>query len=159
MLGHEFSSQVDALGDGVDGFHIGERVTVNALIICGDCYYCRKGQFNMCMKLATLGFAADGAFAEYIVVPKYGLFRLPSTVDDDSGAFVEPLAVAVRAVKRSRIQLGQTVAVIGAGPIGLLVLQVCLTAGASKVFVVEPIQARRKLAFPPLEPPKFIGSD
>ncbi len=146
VLGHEFSSHVDALGDGVEGFKGGERVTVNALILCGRCHYCRKGQYNMCMKLATLGFAADGAFAEYIVVPEYGLFRLPDTVDDDSGAFVEPLAVAVRAAKRARVQLGQMVAVIGAGPIGLLVMQVCRTAGASKVFVVEPMKERRELA-------------
>ena len=116
VLGHEFSSHVDALGDGVEGFKGGERVTVNALILCGRCHYCRKGQYNMCMKLATLGFAADGAFAEYIVVPEYGLFRLPDTVDDDSGAFVEPLAVAVRAAKRARVQLGQMVAVIGVDP-------------------------------------------
>ncbi|MGB6066178.1 MAG: 2,3-butanediol dehydrogenase [Desulfomonilaceae bacterium] len=146
VLGHEFSSQVDALGDGVEGIKAGERVTVNALIVCGRCHYCRKGQYNMCMKLGTLGFATDGAFAEYIVVPEYGLFRLPASVDDDSGAFVEPLAVAVRAVKRARVQMGQTAAVIGAGPIGLLVMQVCRTAGVSKVFMVEPIRERRELA-------------
>ena len=100
----------------------------------------------MCVKLGSTGFAADGGFAEYAVVKDYSLYALPDTVSDDAGAFVEPLAVAVRAVKRSRLAIGDTVAVIGAGPIGLLVMQVCLVAGAAKVFVVEPMPARRELA-------------
>ncbi len=146
ILGHEFSALVDALGPEVGGYAVGDRVTVNALILCGKCPYCRRGQFNMCMKLGTVGFASDGAFAEYAVVPAYGLFRLPENVSNDAGAFVEPLAVAIRAVKRSRLELGQSVAVIGAGPIGLLVSQVCRAAGASQIFVVEPMDARRNLA-------------
>jgi len=121
-------------------------VTMNALIVCGQCHYCRKGAFNMCVKLGSTGFAADGGFAEYVVVKDYSLHALPESVSDDAGSFVEPLAVAVRAVKRSRLAIGDTVAVVGAGPIGLLVMQVCLAAGADKVFVVEPMPARRELA-------------
>lgn len=146
VLGHEFTAKVDVLGEGVKGFQTGDRVTVNALIYCGECSYCRKGQYNMCMKLGSVGFAADGAFAQYTVVPEYALHRLPDTVSDDAGAFVEPLAVAIRAVKRGRLRLGQSAAVIGAGPIGLLVMQVCKAAGASHVFVVEPMAERRDLA-------------
>ena len=100
----------------------------------------------MCIKLGTIGFAADGAFAEYVLVPEYTLFKLPDSVNDDMGAFVEPVAVAVRAVKQARIGIGHTVVVIGAGPIGLLVMQAARAAGASKVFVVEPMEARRNLA-------------
>ena len=77
------------------------------------------------------------------------LHRLPDPVTDDKGSFVEPLAVAVRAVKRSRMKIGDTVVVVGAGPIGLLVLQACLAAGAGRVFVVEPMKARRELASEP----------
>lgn len=146
ILGHEFSAEVVSPGPGVSGFGEGERVTMNALIVCGQCHYCRIGAFNMCLKLGSTGFAADGGFAEYAVVPDYSLHRLPDTVSDDMGAFVEPLAVAVRAVKRSRLSIGETVAVIGAGPIGLLVMQVCRAAGARQVFVVEPMAARRELA-------------
>ena len=146
VLGHEFSAVVDSLGEGIKTVKPGDRVTVNPLIYCGECPFCRKGQLNMCIKLGTAGFASDGGFAEYTVVPEYALFHLPDELNDDAGAFVEPLAVAVRAVKRSRLQLGQSVAVIGAGPIGLLVMQVCKAAGASQVFVVEPMAARRELA-------------
>ena len=146
VLGHEFSAEVVEPGEGVSNVEKGDRVTVNALIYCGECAYCKKEQWNMCIKLGTVGFAADGAFAEYTVVPDYTLFKLPDAVDDDAGAFVEPAAVAVRAVKQARVGIGDTVAVVGAGPIGLLVMQVCKAAGAEKVFVIEPMEARRKLA-------------
>lgn len=146
ILGHEFAAEVVETGPGVGTFAVGDRVTMNALIVCGRCHYCRQGAFNMCVKLGSTGFAADGGFAEYAVVKDYSLFALPDSVSDDAGAFVEPLAVAVRAVKRSRLTIGDTVAVVGAGPIGLLVMQVCLAAGAAKVFVIEPMPARRDLA-------------
>jgi (R,R)-butanediol dehydrogenase/meso-butanediol dehydrogenase/diacetyl reductase len=146
ILGHEFSAEVESIGQEVDDFTGGERVTVNPLLYCGVCPYCRSGEFNMCVKLGTIGLAADGAFAEYVVVPGDTLHRLPDNVDDVAGAFVEPLAVAIRAVKRSRLEIGQTAAVIGAGPIGLLVLQALINCGASRVFVVEPMPQRRKLA-------------
>jgi (R,R)-butanediol dehydrogenase/meso-butanediol dehydrogenase/diacetyl reductase len=146
VLGHEFSAEVVQLGSNVTGFNAGDRVTVNALITCNECYYCKKGAYNMCVKLGSTGFAADGGFAEYAVVNDYALFHLPDSVSNDMGSFIEPLAVSVRAVKRSRMKIGDSVAVIGAGPIGLLVMQVCLAAGASRVFVVEPIKARRDLA-------------
>jgi len=146
VLGHEFSAEVVEVGDQVEQFAPGDRVTMSALIVCGTCHYCRRGAYNMCLKLGSTGFAADGGFAEYAVAPYYALYHLPDSVTDDMGAFVEPLAVAIRAVKRSRMSIGNSVAVIGAGPIGLLVMQVCLAGGASQVFVVEPMEARRELA-------------
>ncbi|MBT4268557.1 MAG: 2,3-butanediol dehydrogenase [Deltaproteobacteria bacterium] len=146
VIGHEFSAEVVELGQGVKNFKLGDRVTMNALILCGECHYCRQGAYNMCVKLGSKGFADDGGFAEYAVLDEYSAYKLPDTVSDDMGSFVEPLAVAVRAVKRSRLVIGDSVVVVGAGPIGLLVMQVCLTAGASKVFVVEPLKKRRELA-------------
>ena len=146
ILGHELSGEVTELGASVEGVSIGDRVTINPLIVCGECYYCKHGKYNMCLQLGTAGFAADGGFAEYAVVPAYSLHRLPDTVTDDMGAFVEPLSVAVHAFQRSRMAIGEVVAVIGAGPIGLLVMQVCQVAGARKVCVIEPIKARRDLA-------------
>ena len=146
VLGHEFSGVVEVVGQQVKRFKAGDRVTVNTLILCGECHYCRRGQYNMCLKLGTIGFAWDGALAEHMIAPEYAVHPLPDSITDEMGTFVEPLAVAVRAVKRSRLGLGQTVTVVGAGPIGLLVMQVCRAAGASQVFVVEPMTARGELA-------------
>lgn len=146
ILGHEFASEVTAVGEGISRFRPGDRVVVNPLIYCGECPYCKRGQHIMCTKLGTVGFAADGAFAEYGIFHEYALLKLPDAVTDDMGAFVEPLAVAVHAVNRSRMKIGDSVAVVGAGPIGLLVMQACLAAGASQVVVVEPMKARREIA-------------
>ena len=146
ILGHEFSAEVVETGEGVTRFLQGDRVVVNPLIYCGECHYCKLGQHIMCTKLGTVGFAADGAFAEYGVFYEYALLKLPDSVSDDMGAFVEPLAVAVHAVNRARLKIGDSVAVVGAGPIGLLVMQACLAAGAGRVFVVEPMKARREIA-------------
>jgi (R,R)-butanediol dehydrogenase / meso-butanediol dehydrogenase / diacetyl reductase len=146
ILGHEFSGDVVEVGEDVKRIKIGERVTINTLLYCGSCVYCRQGQYNMCLKLATVGLAWDGGFAESVVVPEYTVLRLPDEVTYEMGAFAEPLAVAIRAVKRSRLKVGDKAVVIGAGPIGLLVLQAAKAAGASKVFVVEPIGKRRELA-------------
>ncbi|MBW1782601.1 MAG: 2,3-butanediol dehydrogenase [Deltaproteobacteria bacterium] len=146
ILGHEFAAEVVEIGEGVTRFSLGDRVVVNPLIYCGECPYCRRGQHIMCTKLGTVGFAADGAFAEYGVFYDYALLKLPDAVTDDMGAFVEPLAVAVHAVNRSGMGIGDSVAVVGAGPIGLLVMQACLAAGAARVFVVEPMKARREIA-------------
>lgn len=146
ILGHEFSAEVVELGERVSTLQKGDRVVCNPLIYCGSCHYCRRGQYIMCTKLGTVGLAEDGAFAEYGVFPAYGLHKLPDEVTDDMGAFVEPLAVALHGVNRSGLRIGHSAAVIGAGPIGLLVMQACLAAGAEKVFVIEPIKARRDLA-------------
>jgi (R,R)-butanediol dehydrogenase/meso-butanediol dehydrogenase/diacetyl reductase len=146
ILGHEFSAEVVAAGDGAGGFQIHDRVVANPLIYCGKCHYCQSGRYIMCTKLGTFGFAADGAFADYAVFPEQALLRLPDSVSDEMGAFVEPLAVALHAVKRSGLELGNSVAVVGAGPIGLLVMQACRAAGAGQGFVIEPIKARRRIA-------------
>ncbi len=146
VLGHEFSGDVVAVGEGVKRIRVGDRVTINCLIYCGTCVYCRDGEYNMCQRLATVGLSWDGAFAEYVVVPEFTVLKLPDTVTYEIGSFAEPLAVAVRAVKRSRLKVGDTGVVIGAGPIGLLVLQAAKAAGAGQVFAIEPMKTRRELA-------------
>lgn len=146
ILGHEFSGDVVEVGKEVKRIGVGDRVTINCLIYCGTCVYCRRGEYNMCLRLATVGLAWDGAFSETVVVPEYTVLRIPNEVTYEIGTFAEPLAVAVRAVKRSKLKFGDTVGVIGAGPIGLLVIQAARAAGASKVFAIEPIERRRKLA-------------
>jgi (R,R)-butanediol dehydrogenase/meso-butanediol dehydrogenase/diacetyl reductase len=146
VLGHEFSGDVVEVGRDVKRIAVGDRVTINCLLYCGTCVYCKRGEYNMCLRLAAVGLAWDGAFAEILVVPEYTVLKIPDEVTYEMGAFVEPLAVAVRAVKRSRLKFGDVVAVIGAGTIGLLVLQAAKAAGASKVYAIEPIQKRRELA-------------
>lgn len=146
ILGHEFSADVVQSTESAESYQAGDRVVANPLIYCGKCHYCRNGQYIMCTQLGTYGFASDGAFAEYAVFPGNALLKLPDSVTDEMGAFVEPLAVALHAVNRSGMALGDTVAVVGAGPIGLLVMQACRAAGARKIFVIEPMASRRQLA-------------
>ena len=145
-LGHEFSGRVVDVGARVSGVRTGDRVTVNPCLVCGECRWCRSGRPNHCAKLATIGLSRDGALAPLVAVPAYGCHVLPADVDDEQGAVVEPLAVAVHACHRARLCEGEHVAVIGAGPIGLLVLQVARARGAGSVTMVEPREERRRLA-------------
>lgn len=145
-LGHEFSGRVVEVGRGVERLRVGDRVAVNPCLVCGECPWCRRGQPNHCAKLATLGLSRDGALAPFVTAPGYGCHLLPAEVSDEAGATVEPLAVAVHAVRRARVASGERVAVMGAGPIGLLVLQVLKAKGAGWVAVVEPRAERRRHA-------------
>ena len=144
--GHEFSGEIVSLGEEVGGFSVGDRVTVRPTLPCYQCHYCRQGRHIQCLVLGTIGTSADGAFAEYVVVPEHTVFRLPDQVTYEMGAYAEPLACALHAVNRSGMQQGATVAVIGAGPIGLMTLQSALACGAEKAFVFETMESRRELA-------------
>jgi (R,R)-butanediol dehydrogenase/meso-butanediol dehydrogenase/diacetyl reductase len=145
-LGHEFAGRVIGVGRDVDRVRAGDRVAVNPCLLCGTCAWCRRGQLNHCARLASLGLSRDGAFAPLVAAPASGCHVLPAELGDDEGAFVEPLAVAVHAVRRARLSPGARVVVIGAGPIGLLLLQVLRARGAGWVAVVEPRAERRRLA-------------
>ncbi len=145
-LGHEFSGRVVEVGAGVETVGPGERVAVNPCLLCGECRWCRRGQPNYCAKLGSVGLSRDGGLAPLVAVPAYGCHRLPAEVDDLEGASVEPLAVALHAYRRARLSAGDRVAVIGAGPIGLLLLQVLRAKNMGWVAVVEPRPERRRLA-------------
>lgn len=150
VMGHEFSAEVAAVGAGVTGWSTGMRVVVNPNgNVCRTCSQCRAGRYNLC-RTATLveglGVCRDGGMAEYVAVPAAHLHPLPDSVDSLRGAWTEPLAVAVRAVGHSGIRLGEDVAVIGGGPIGLLVIQLARRAGARRIVLVEPSAARRSVA-------------
>lgn len=144
-LGHEFCGTVADVGAGAR-FAPGERVTASACLVCGECPWCRAGATNLCAKLGSIGLCADGAFAELVAVPDYALHRVPAGLRSEIAALSEPTAVAVHACRRARLCGGETVAVVGGGPIGLLVLQAALAHGASAAFVVEPVASRRELA-------------
>lgn len=145
-LGHEFSGDVVQVGGGVVGINVGDRVTVRPTMPCYHCYYCKKGQHIQCTTLAAVGAAADGGFAEYVVVPADNIYLLPQAVSYEAAAFTEPLSSCIHGVRRGGLKVGDTAAIVGAGPIGLLTLQVAKAAGASKLFVVEPITKRRDVA-------------
>lgn len=145
-LGHELSGMVVEVGPGVDNVQPGDRVAADAAWRCGACYWCARGEYNLCQRGAGVGIHSDGGFARYLNVPAYLLHVLPPQISDEVGALVEPLAVGVHAIRRSGLQLGDSVVIIGAGPVGQAVLQAARVAGAGRVFVLETTKARQDLA-------------
>jgi (R,R)-butanediol dehydrogenase / meso-butanediol dehydrogenase / diacetyl reductase len=146
ILGHEFAGVVTALGDGVTGLGLGERVAVDTIVSCGRCRWCRRGEVSRCPELGALGLHADGGLAPLCNAPARMCLPVPDTVADDEAALAEPLAVAVRALRRGGLAPGERVAVVGAGTVGLLAVQAALAFGADRVSVVEPLAERRALA-------------
>jgi (R,R)-butanediol dehydrogenase/meso-butanediol dehydrogenase/diacetyl reductase len=146
VIGHEFVGTIVEVGPHVTGFTVGERVAPDTLLFCGECWACKQHLVHQCQKLSILGLMTDGGCAEYANVPTYMCFKLPPNVPSEAGALAEPAAVAVRAVRTAGVGLGDTVAVVGGGTIGLLCLQVALVAGASAVHVIELEEKRRNLA-------------
>ncbi|KAB1642703.1 zinc-dependent alcohol dehydrogenase [Gulosibacter chungangensis] len=149
IMGHEFSATVVDLGPGATGFAVGDRVVVHPNAqVCGECEECRRGLTNLCAgvwKTAT-GLVRDGGLASFTTAKTGSTHKLPDSVDFATAALVEPLAVALHAVRRSGFAIGQTAVVLGAGPIGLLVTTLLAAAGASEITVVEPSPTRRKYA-------------
>ena len=144
VLGHEFSGEVVQIGKGVTNTRVGDRVTANPLISCKDCYLCRNVNVSLCEKITGHGFGADGAFAEYINVAADSIYKLPPEIPSDVGALLEPMAVGVHAVRRGQVLAGDTVAIIGAGAIGLITLQAARAAGARMVICLEPAEKKEK---------------
>ncbi|SNT76312.1 zinc-dependent alcohol dehydrogenase [Paracoccus seriniphilus] len=145
VIGHEMSGRVSAIGEGVEGFAVGEPVVVRPLAHCGACPACKAGHIHVCHNLKFLGLDTDGAFQNRWTVPAHVLHKLPAGMALDHAALVEPLAVAVHDVRRARVAVGEDVLVIGGGPIGMLVALVARHAGA-RVTVSEVNENRLKLA-------------
>jgi 2-desacetyl-2-hydroxyethyl bacteriochlorophyllide A dehydrogenase len=146
VLGHEISGQIAGLPPSYKGeFVVGESVTINPLLSCQRCTACLTGNTHVCQKLGLTGIDTDGGFAEFVRVPLSQLVKLPSGMSLEHGAIVEPVAVAVHAIRRSTFQVGDIVLVIGGGPMGVLVALAVNFAGARKVLVIEPNDFRRNL--------------
>lgn len=143
VLGHEIAGR---LLEPAGALPTGTAVVVNPLLACGSCRSCLQGQPHVCESLRLLGIDADGGAAEVLACPAGQLVPLPPGVDLRCGALVEPLAVAVRAVRRSGLRLGQRAHVIGAGPVGLLIAQCAKLAGATEVTVSELVPERAAVA-------------
>jgi 2-desacetyl-2-hydroxyethyl bacteriochlorophyllide A dehydrogenase len=145
--GHEFAGTVVARGAEVrPDLAVGVRVAVDPSLYCGYCRRCRAGRDNLCENWAAIGDTVDGAFAEFVAVPANNAYLLPGHLDAQHGAMAEPLACAVHGLDRLGPVLGDSVVVIGAGTMGLLLLQVLLHAGAGPVAVVDRISERLEVA-------------
>jgi len=141
-IGHEFAGVVVRTGRQAHRFQPGDRVTVEPSVVCGVCDACRTGHYSYCRKITFLYREGNGAMCKYMAVREDFTYRLPDTVSDDAGAMIEPLAVAVHATRRGDIRLGDTVLVIGAGAIGILVSALCHRSGAGKVLLTDRVDHR-----------------
>jgi (R,R)-butanediol dehydrogenase / meso-butanediol dehydrogenase / diacetyl reductase len=147
ILGHEFSAEVVATGDGVRSVSVGDRVAVMPLFFCGECSACREGRQECCTRLGAVGYNwAWGGMGEYALVGEHQVAVLPDSMSDAQGAMVEPTAVAVHAVRSAPVKVGDSVLVTGGGPIGQLVALAAIAAGATSVYISEPNPRRRARA-------------
>lgn len=144
--GHEFSGEIVEVGKGVENLKPGDRVTADINMSCGTCFYCRRGQKLMCSEFKQLGIHTDGAFAEYVKAPAAQVHKLPSNLDFEVGAFVEPISCAIHAAKAMQVTLGSTVAVIGDGTLGILHTQVAKFQGAAPIILIGKHRERMEKA-------------
>jgi len=147
ILGHEAAGEVIEVGEQVTQFQPGDRVVIEPGRTCGKCEFCKSGRYNLCPEVVFLGTPpVHGAFREYLTWPADFLFKLPDQMSYEEGAMMEPLAVGIHAVRLSSITLGDSVAVLGAGPIGLVSLQAAVAAGATLTIATDPIPSRLQMA-------------
>lgn len=151
VMGHEAAGVIESVGSAVSNFRPGDRVTFDSTVYCGKCFFCQRGDVNLCdnrevIGVSTPGFRRMGAFAEFVTVPARIAYKLPDNMPFEHAAMIEAVSVAVHAVSLTHIELEDTVVVVGAGMIGLLVLQAARLAGAGRVIVLDLDDTRLKLA-------------
>jgi L-iditol 2-dehydrogenase len=151
VMGHEAAGVIAEVGEGVSRFAVGDRVTFDSTVYCGACNYCLSGQINLCdnrqvVGVSTPDFRRAGAFAEFVTVPEHIIYKLPDELSFAEAAMLEAVSVALHAVAVSDLKGGETVLVLGAGMIGLLILQAARAAGCSRILVADVDATRLKLA-------------
>jgi L-iditol 2-dehydrogenase len=147
ILGHECSGEIVEKGEKVKTLKIGQRVVIEPGFTCGKCEYCRSGRYNLCKEVefyATPPY--DGTFAEYAFAPEQNVFVIPDEMSYEEGAMIEPLAVGMMAAKMGEVTAQDTVAILGAGPIGQMALQASKTYGALEIFITDIIDYRLEYA-------------
>ena len=164
IMGHEAAGVIAEVGSEVTTFRVGDRVTFDSTVSCGKCSFCRKGQGNLCDSRQVLGvscgeYRRHGAFAEYVSVPAHIVYRLPDSFAFEKAALIEAVSIAVHAAKITQIEKGCTAVVIGAGMIGLLVIQAFRVFGCSQVLAVDLEESKLKLAREVGADDVFLASD
>jgi D-arabinitol dehydrogenase (NADP+) len=151
IAGHEFSGIAEDIGESVTTVAVGERVTADPNIGCAKCYFCKSNKQNHCENLQTIGETRDGAFAEYVLVPEKNVYNI-GTLSFREAAMIEPVASVAYALQQLSVPIGADVLIMGAGPRGMLLMQLLKYAGASRVCMVEKLLSRAELA-------KSLGAD
>ena len=151
VMGHEASGVVESVGSEVKSLKIGDRVTFDSTVWCGECYFCRQGQVNLCDKRRVLGvscdeYRQDGTFAEYVIVPERIVYKLPDNVAFEEAAITEPVSVAMHAFDITNMRPGESAAVIGSGLIGLLLIQIIRAYSPHLIIAFDTDEKRRKAA-------------
>ncbi len=151
IMGHEASGVIVETGSRVKAFSTGDRVTFDSTIYCGECFFCRKGLINLCDNRRVLGvspkeYRQHGAFAQYVAVPEHILYRLPDTLSFEQAAMVEPVSIAFHAINLTPISLNDSAVVIGAGMVGLFVVQALRAAGCGTIIAVDLEQGKLDMA-------------
>lgn len=151
VIGHEICGVIHEVGKNVTGFTVGEKVAIANVIPCHSCNSCLTGRENACLNRKAIGYEFNGGFAEYVLIPGIAIesgnvVKLPGHVSFEEGALIEPLACCIRGLRNAGTKFNDTVLVVGAGPIGLMHLQLSKIVGARKVIVSEPIASRREKA-------------
>jgi L-iditol 2-dehydrogenase len=151
VMGHEAAGEAAAWGAGVRDLRLGDRVTFDSTIYCGQCAYCARGLVNLCDNRQVMGvspgpYRRHGAFAEYVAVPRRIVYKLPDALSYEQAALIEAVSVAMHAVNLTPVRLGDTAVVIGAGMIGVLTVQCLKAAGCARIFAIDPVGSRREMA-------------
>ncbi len=151
VMGHEAAGEIASVGQGVTAWKSGDRVTFDSTVYCGECWFCKRGDVNLCDNRQVLGvscgdYRRQGAFAEYVAVPERILYRLPDNLTFEQAAMVEAVSVAVHAAARTPNLKGSTAVVVGAGMIGLLVVQVLRVKGCKQIIAIDLEDDRLQLA-------------
>ncbi len=146
VLGHEFAGVVEAVGEGVRRVKIGDRVCVDPNKLCDECYYCQSGIGHFCENMIGIGTTVNGGFAEYCAVPDTQVYKFADTTSFEEAAMTEPVACCVHGIDMCNIHPGDTVAVIGGGMIGMIMLQLAKISGAGKLIMLEPVAEKRAIA-------------
>lgn len=144
--GHEFSGVVAEVGAGVKTVKVGDRVTGDPNDMCGECYFCKNGMQHFCKNNIGIGTTVDGGFAEYVIMREKQVYKVSDDLSFIEAAMAEPISCCLHGIDLCNIKAGDTVLVIGGGPIGMIMMQLAKNAGASKVIMSEPVEEKREQA-------------
>lgn len=151
IIGHEFAGEVAGLGEGAKDLSIGDHVVVDPVISCGKCYPCSVGRHNVCSNLKAMGVHTDGGFRQYVTIPRENVHKISKDISWEEAALIEPFTISAQVVSRGEVTERDTVFIMGAGPIGLCILQAVKRIGA-RCFISDLVDQRLELA-------KELGAD